>query len=544
MVKVRALAAAWLILLGTASACAGAEYRFAVERNASVVTIQRDGSVDVEYELRFRCSPGGRPIDIVDIGLPNERYDLQTARAEFNGRALSSIRQSEVVDCGVEIPLPQPIQPGESGTLYFHINNPHMVYQDRQDADYAGIEFSPTWYDARYAQGTTDLSVTIRFPEGVTGEETRYHRERFDDARELDGRIAFTWWRRQASPSRQYMFGVSFPKKYVDVVYRESRLAALLKSLQQRITPRVLGGLVVVGLILIVAGLYKANERRKMDYMPPLLAMEGNGVRRGLTAVEAAVLLEQPLDRIAAMILFGLERKGVVALKSLDPVVAEPSGATPPDLHQYEKTMLKAVGERLAGGPSAVAMQDIMTDLVRGVNDKLRGYNRHETAEYYRYIVSKAWRDVAAAQTAEDKLSQWEKNADWTMADEEYGHRMEDTFGDEQQMPRRDRWWMWEYDDARLDREAGTARQPPSLPGREFADRIVSRVERLARGLVADRGALHQAVTQETNPPTFVPALKKALAELSESGGKGGGGGCACACACASCACACAGGGR
>lgn len=552
MVKVRALIAALIAVAAVIVSQpkrAAADYRFAVDRNASVVTIQRDGSVDVEYELRFSCLPGGRSIDVVDVGLPNDHYRLDRAQAQFDGERVFVIRPSTAVDCGVEVHLPRPIRAGESGTLHFHINNPHMVYQDRADSDYAGIEFSPTWYGAGYAEGTTNLTVTILFPPGVTPDQTRYHRERPDDARTIADRIAFTWRRPQASPSGQYLFGVSFPKRYVEVAYRESRLAALWKELRRRATPGVVAGLVALGLLAVALALSRANELRKLDYLPPALAMEGNGVRRGLTAVEAAVLLELPLDRIAAMIAFGLAQKGAVRVPSFDPLVVEATSAAPADLQPWETAWLRAMGKRLTGPLPADAMQSIVTDLVRLVNDKLRGYNRRETADYYRYLVGKAWREVAAAQTPQDKSRKWDENAEWTMADEDYGRRMEDSFGREERMPWRDRWWSdrdregWQY---RWDRPPAEQRTPLEVPGREFADRVASRIERMARGLVPDRRALAQAVTRETNPPSFVPHLKQVLSELAESGGGGGcvGGGCACACACASCACACAGGGR
>jgi hypothetical protein len=546
MVRARAAALAMLAaaaVLAAAAPSRAADYRFEVERNASVVTIRRDGSVDIEYELRFRCLPGGKPIDIVDIGLPNRHYLLDSARAELDGQPLPTIRRSSAVAVGVEIPLPRPIYPGQAATLYCHVNNPHMVYQDRDDDSYAGVEFSPTWYGAGYASGTTDLSVTILFPEGVTGAETRYHRERFDDARTIGGRISFTW-RRTASPSQQYMFGVSLPKRYVEVVHRESRLAMLLDRVRRLATPGVIALLALVSLAAVALLLNRANELRKMDYMPPALAMEGNGVRRGLTAVEAAVLLEQPLDRIAAMIIFGLAQKGGLRVRSFEPLAVEAAATAPPDLRPYEKRMLQAMGGGWSGKAPDDEMHSIMTELVSGVNDKLRGYNRRETAEYYRYIVSKAWRDVASAQTPQEKAQRWERNADWTMADEDYGQRMEDTFGREEQMPWRNRWWSDGDYDYRPQPDWATERPPLSLPGREFADRLVSRIERMARGLVPDRQALAQAVTRETNPPSFVPGLKQVLAEIAESRGGGGGGGCACACACASCACACAGGGR
>jgi len=46
-----------------------------------------------------------------------------------------------------------------------------------------------------------------------------------------------------------------------------------------------------------------------MQYLPPKISIEGKGIKRGLTAVEAGILLEEPLDKILTMILFGLIKK-------------------------------------------------------------------------------------------------------------------------------------------------------------------------------------------------------------------------------------------
>jgi hypothetical protein len=41
----------------------------------------------------------------------------------------------------------------------------------------------------------------------------------------------------------------------------------------------------------------------------PKVSIEGHGIKRSLTAVEAAILLEQPMDKILTMILFGTIKK-------------------------------------------------------------------------------------------------------------------------------------------------------------------------------------------------------------------------------------------
>jgi len=40
------------------------------------------------------------------------------------------------------------------------------------------------------------------------------------------------------------------------------------------------------------------NPKTQLQYLPPKIKIEGNGIKRGLTAVEAAVLMEQPMDKV------------------------------------------------------------------------------------------------------------------------------------------------------------------------------------------------------------------------------------------------------
>ena len=51
------------------------------------------------------------------------------------------------------------------------------------------------------------------------------------------------------------------------------------------------------------------SQRRKLQYLPPRIAIEGHGIKRGLTAVEAAILLGEPLDKVMTMILFGSDQE-------------------------------------------------------------------------------------------------------------------------------------------------------------------------------------------------------------------------------------------
>jgi hypothetical protein len=55
-----------------------------------------------------------------------------------------------------------------------------------------------------------------------------------------------------------------------------------------------------------------------MHYPLPKIRVEGVEVKKGLTAVEAAILAEIPLDRVLFMILYGLVKKGVIRVVSTE----------------------------------------------------------------------------------------------------------------------------------------------------------------------------------------------------------------------------------
>ena len=85
------------------------------------------------------------------------------------------------------------------------------------------------------------------------------------------------------------------------------------------------------------------NRRRKLQYMSPKIAIEGHGIKRGLTAVEAAILMEQPLDKVMTMILFGVVKKNAATVTNRDPLQVEVTSPMPEGLHEYEQNFLKAL---------------------------------------------------------------------------------------------------------------------------------------------------------------------------------------------------------
>lgn len=540
-----------LLLMGLLVSPAGAQqYAFRVDKNISHVYINKDGSVDVEYWLTFTCLPGYHAIDVVDIGMPNEYYDLSSVKADMNWVPLIDIRPSEYVKPGVEIHLDsRAIQGGQTGTLHVRFNVPHMVYYDDEDKNLASVEFVPTWFGEDFVRGTTYLEVNIHFPAGVTGDQTKWHYQQFTSTGVVDGRLVFTWVNEQASGAKAYQFGVSFPKQYVDVVYEAPSfdLAAVFTSLCSFLGNPCVWIAGFWGFIALIgfAG-NAAQKRRRMKYLPPTLSVEGVGIKRGLTAVEAAILLETPLNKVLTMILFGLLKKGAVTVLSDDPLRLEVTDPRPQDLRDYEAGFLDCVSEK--GTLKEGDLSQVIVKLVQDVNQKVKGFSRRDTAAYYRDIVSRAWQQVESEATPEVKSQRFDEALEWMMLDEEFEDRTKRTFREGPVFV--PMWWghyrPWGYGrdlvpsqpSPRPSTAAPTSKRGPvslpTLPGAAFADTIVTGMEKTAGKIVSSVERFTGGVTQVTNPPPV----------SARSGSRGGGYSCACACACAGCACACAGGGR
>ncbi|MGC8764194.1 MAG: hypothetical protein ACP5VN_11305 [Acidobacteriota bacterium] len=520
-------AAVFLVL---AALPALADYRFQVLENRSRVTINPDASLTVAYAITFANE--GQPIDVVDVGLPSSDYDRSSLRADLDGRVpLTDIRPSEYVKDGVEVHLSGvEIRPGASGTLHLSATVRNRVFRDDADKAYASVVFSPTWYGADFTRGTTHLVCEFVFPEGVGPQETRYHRDTpFTSARVEGGRVVYRWEIPQASPSSRYTFGASFPARVMARLAEKPKgpgpvallfrgLARLFASLFPCLFFLAFFGIAVLGAV--------QSHRRRLQYLPPTVGMEGVEVRRGLTVPEVAVLQEQPVNRVLSLLLFGLVRKKLLEITSRKPLRFKVLEGAKPDF-SYEAEFLKAVKDdgRLDEGEAA----RVLTDLVKKVAEKMKGYSRKKTLAYYRTIMDEAWKRVGT----EDYSQAFE----WMLLDKDFEQTATRRWGS-RPLPVPG-WWGPVY---------GPSSHVPSGAGSgggvggglsgalsdisAGAHGIVSGLEGFANDLVGSVPGLASKVTAQTNP---VPV---------SSGGGHSGGGCACACACAGCACACAGGGR
>ncbi len=579
---------------------AGAQsYSFELKHLEAGFDIQADGLVRVLYSFDFVNHSGYQPIDFVDVGLPAFTNPALEVMASVDGHPVDASQSDYQGDGpGIAVVLgAYAIPPGQSGQVQLAVLNVnHQFFTDDRDPQYASFEFTPTWFGEPYVVGLTDMVVSVRFPAGVQAEEPRWHAAPGgwpgEPERTLDenGQVIYTWHNPQVRATSQQVFGVSFPRRLLPqgAVVRPTLYQRLGVSQATFYTWTMCGGSLLLVVGAVGANIYR-SRRRKTQYLAPRISIEGLGIKRGLTAVEAAVLLEQPLDKILTMILFGVLRKGLAQVSSRDPLDIKVNQPLPDDLQPYEKTFLKAflVPSRVR----RVYLQDVIVDLVETVEKKTSDFSRRETAAYYREIVHRAWQQVESAGTPEVQSQAFEENAEWMVMDRDYADRARSVFSSPITPPA---WWQW-YDPEYQSTPnrpsahpfgAGTtftlpagpaapqAGSPglPNLPGSSFAASLVYGVQDFSANMIGNLTEFTQAVTKRTNPEVvYVPPLRSpdyvaphyASPSIFSSGEKrsgsiwsssssssssrsssSGSSHHSCACACAGCACACAGGGR
>lgn len=510
----RALCAAVLAAAGLAAA---AGYRFRVPENRCVVAVNPDASVQVSYAITFANE--GQPIDIIDVGLPDDDYSQVTA--DLDGTPLSDIRPSTEVAHGVEVHLEERAIPaGSSATLHLTALMGDRVFPDSKDPQYASLEFTTTWYGSQYVEGTTRLVCEFILPEGVGPDEPRYHGRPFTSARVEDGRVVYTWEIPDASPSEGYTFGASFPARVMSRVAEVPKgpgpVALFFAGVAHLVTASVpcFFFTLFIGIVVLAA---ITQRRRRMQYLPPAVGIEGVEIRRGLTVPEVAVLQQEPVDKVMALILFGMLRKGLLQVTGRNPLRLKAVQGASPEF-PYEQEFTKAVQDD--GKLSEAEAAKVLVDLVKRVQDKMKGFNRAKSIAYYRDIMRKAWEQVG-----KDDYSQ---AFEWMLLDRDFERNAGQRFGTAPvPVPA---WWF----PMTVGHPSGSGAGAPGGGASPVsaANSIVSGLESFGHDLVNSVPGLATKVTATTNP---VPV---------SSGGGHSGGGCACACACAGCACACAGGGR
>jgi hypothetical protein len=500
------------------------------------IRINKDSTIDLFYDIQITCDSG--TLHWVEVGQPNHDFTIGKAYDE-NNHQLPATDTSGPGDYKVRVDLVD-LNAGQSIRFNLTTNVGRMIWQDTTNEGNVGLQFTPSWFPVEIG----NLRLRIVTPTGVNQTNLKTLTGMpWNSSDYNDGPFAVYWERFSLAPDQKYTFGVSFPAQFVD---------------RYEIAPGWLetyGSWIVVFVVLSLIIAIIAITLKKKPYLIPKISMETLGVRRGLAAVEASYLLDMAPGKIVTEILYSLLHKRAVwvtgtkpsvTLKVMEQPTSTPETGQQADtpLRYYEKDFLEAI--RKDGTLDETKLAHTVTLLEQSVEDKLRGYCRKDTIDYYTRIVQKAWEQVTQAGTAELASKAYDGQLLWLLLDPDNRAKTETAFKDRAFEPTPLWWWYWysyrqyypkpTYEpNVNIPAQSGPA---PKIPGADFANNIATAVEKTSNNIVANL---------EKFANSIVPAAQQA--KTSHQPARDGAkcvcacAACACACACVSCACACAGGG-
>ncbi|HEX9091615.1 MAG TPA: hypothetical protein VF831_09000, partial [Anaerolineales bacterium] len=498
-----------ILIFSLSSPALAQDYYFELPKQTVDAYWESDGTLTLDYAYSFINSNSGHIIDYVDLGLPNSNYSDSNISAWVDGNQVYDISSSGfqgVGSEGVAIGLGQySIPPGASGTVQIHTEKiTGVLYTDERDDKYASAVLKPAYFISSIVSGTTDYTVTFHLPPEVKPEEPKWHAAPAGfpsqpvSGYDSQGRIIYEWQNANANGSTQYEFGASFPKSYVPAgaIVTVNPFAGIGKFIGSAFIPLLCIGVFIA---IVVAGMASDN-RRKRQYVPPKISIEGHGIKRGLTAVEAAILLDEPLDKIMTMILFSVIKKNSAEVTTRDPLEIKVNQPIPEDLQPYEKDFLNAF--LTTGADRKKGLRDMAIGLVKGVSEKMKGFSRQETVAYYRDITKRAWDQVEAANTPEVKSQKYEEVMEWTMLDKDYGDKTQEVF---RNMPVFIPMWWGHFDPGFGRAGAGSVGAPvpasvgvPHVPGADFAASMANGVQTFSSKVVGNINEFTSSITSIT----------------------------------------------
>jgi hypothetical protein len=501
----------------------------------SKLWINQDGTVDLLYNVSLTLVSGSN-INYVTLGQPNKDFTIGNAYDQ-NGNDLQTSVSSD--GTGVKITLQSPLTPGNSVWFTLSTNVANLIGPDDMNSGNLGMQFAPEWQ----AVPIEDVRIQIVLPPNVTVNEVKTPTNAFwnNTSIEADGRLAIYWERSVLAANEKFIVGVSFPSKYLPAYQNQPSGSNNFSD--------ALIVLVPLSFIAVVIALFAVA--RKRTYSSPKISMETLGVRRGLTAVEASYLLRLKPTQIVAEMLYSLLKKQAIWVESASPVLKikltpkyeDKKGPEDSPLRYYEIDFLVAL--KKDGSLDEEKLAKTVMYLRDTLEQKLKGYSRKDTIEYYRKIVDKAWNQVEQAGTDEIASKAYDEQLLWLLLDPNYSNRTQTTFKNRIFEPSPLWFWYWYgYTQYKVNPtykpniDAPTqSLNPPKIPGAEFANNIATSVEKTSANIVANIEKFANAILpMQPAQASHQPAHQKSDCVCACAA-------CACACACVSCACACAGGG-
>ena len=508
---------------------------YSVDHQWAQIFINQDGTIDLTYNITLTVTSG--VIHGFYVGQPKGGFTPGQAVDQY-GNNLQASDASSGSDYRVDVTLNQPLTAGNSIWFTVTTNVAGMISNDTQNPGNLGMQFAPEWTDVPI----NDVRVQIVLPPGATTSDVKTTQNFYNSTSIVEGRLAVYWEKPVLQPNEQFLVGVSFPAKYLPN-YNPSQVGGL-EGLEVLI---LLLGLATFAIFVIGFIIFKV---RKSTYLTPRVSMETLGIKRGLTAVEASYLLDLKPTQIVTEILYSLlqkraawaeETKPALKLRVLPPFDNKTGSAENP-LRYYEIDFLSSL--KANGTLDEEKLAHTIMFLRDTVEQKLQGYSRKDTVDYYQKIVTQAWTQVEQAGTVELASNAYDEQLLWLMLDPNQRSRTETVFKDRVFQPN-PLWFWWWYGYSQYNphptykpnvEAPAQSGKPPAIPGAEFANNIATAVENTSNNIVLSlekfANAIVPAPPQASHEPTHHGA--DCVCACAD---------CACACACVSCACACAGGG-
>ena len=529
------------IAASVASSVNGADIVYSISHEWAQIFINQDGTIDLTYNITLAVASG--TIHGFYVGQPKGDFSFSSSQAAVDqyGNSLEVTDASSGSDYRVDVTLNQPLTAGQSVWFEVTTNVAGMINNDTENPGNFGMQFIPQWTNIPI----NDVRVQIVLPPDVTVSDVKTLPDKFwNNTSTVEGNLAVFWQTTILQENQQYTIGVSFPARYMPN-YNPSAGGGNLGSLGPYLPLLIflfIFAIFIIGIIILKA--------RKSGYASPKLSMESLGIRRGFTAVEASYLLDMKPTQIVTEILYSLLQKRAVWAEATKPSLKlrvlppyeNKTGSTENPLRHYEIDFLAAL--KAGGTLDEVKLAQTVMSLRDTVEEKLRGYTRKDTIDYYRKIVTQAWTQVERAGTVELASNAYDEQLLWLLLDPNQRARTVTVFRDQTIQPNPLWFWWWYGYTTYHPHPTYTPNvnvptqsvKPPAIPGAEFANNIATAVENTSSSIVLNLEKFANSILPPAPKASHEPARHGASCVCACHA-------CACACACVSCACACAGGG-
>ena len=528
---------AFTLAISLASSVNAQNLVYSVDHEWAQIFINQDGTIDLTYNITVAVSSG--VMHGFYVGQPKADFTYGQAVDQY-GNSLQVSDASSGGNYRVDVTLNQPLNAGQSVWFQVTTNVAGLISNDTQNPGNYGMQFIPQWISDT---PISDVRIQIVLPPAVTVGDVKTTQVFYNGTSTVEGRLAVFWEKLLIGPNEQFKVGVSFPARFMPNYVPIATSGVGFGFF----TILIIAGFVLFAIIIFSAIILLV---RKGSYASPKVSMETLGVKRGLTAVEASYLLDFKPTQIVTEILYSLLQKRAVWAKDTKPALKlqvlppfeNKIGTKDNPLRYYEIDFLNALNPD--GTLDEEDLAHTIMFLRDNVEQKLQGYSRKDTVDYYRKIATQAWTQVEQAGTVELASNAYDAQLLWLMLDPNQKARTENVFRDGVIQPS-PLWFWWWYGytiyhphptytpNVNVPSQSGP---PPAIPGADFANNIATAVENTSNSIVVNLEKFANAIVPPPPKASHQPAHPKADCVCACAA-------CACACACVSCACACAGGG-